>query len=286
MAKRILILGAGGQLGKALVARYPKATAYSRQDLDISDADAVEAIDWSSFDVVINAAAYVNADHSESDEARSMTWAANALGPRNLVKVCQEHDLHLIHFSSEYVFDGTKASHSEEESFSPLSVYGQTKAAADIVVGMLPKYHILRTTWVVGDGHNFVRTMMKLADLRIDPKVVDDQYGRLTFVSELVRAVEHILANDLKYGTYNLSNDGPINSWAEIARHVFEHIGHDVERVKKITTDEYKKDKALFAPRPTYSDLSLAKIQGTGFISEDHTTLLGDYIKQFPRNVE
>jgi dTDP-4-dehydrorhamnose reductase len=279
MQKRILITGSGGQLGNALVQTYPEATAVNRSMLDISDAKQVKDFDWSSYDVIINAAAYVNADHSETTEGREMTWSANAIGPRNLAQVALEHDLHLIHISSEYVYDGRQENIKEDYPFAPLSVYGQTKAAADIVVGLLPKYHILRTTWVVGEGHNFVKTMARLAELRIDPKVVNDQFGRLTFTQEITRAVDHILKKNIAYGTYNMSNSGKIKSWADIAADTFEIAGYDRNRVTPITTDDYKEDKQPFAPRPVHSDLDLTKIQATGFVSQDYGPMLVDYVK-------
>ena len=282
MSDRYLITGSGGQLGKALAEAYPEATTLSKSQLDIADDEQLEAIDWSNYDVVINAAAYVNADHSETVEGQAITWRANAEGPAKLSKIAIQYGLHLIHFSSEYVFDGTKSNHNEDESFSPLNVYGQTKAAADTIVGEVPKHHILRTTWVVGEGHNFVRTMNNLANLRIDPAVVNDQFGRLTFTSELVRAVGHILEKDIDSGTYNLSNSGQIRSFAEIAALTFELGGHDPERVKPISTEEYKEGKANFAPRPAHSDLDLSKIRKTGFISVDYEDLLPEYVAALP----
>lgn len=277
-SEKYIIVGAGGQVGKEICKLYPNARAVTREELDISSREQVEAFDWSKYDTIINAAAYVNADHSETSEGRDKTWKANAVGPRNLAEVAIRHSMHLIHFSSEYVFDGTKQNHDENEIFTPLSVYGQSKAAADLAVSLVPKHHILRTTWVVGDGHNFIKTMKNLADMRINPKVVHDQFGRLTFVSELGRAVKHILDRDIDSGTYNLSNSGKVSSWAELAAMTFELSGHDKDRVQFISTDEYKKEKVPFAPRPTYSDLDLRKIQLTGFESEDYEPLLESYI--------
>lgn len=279
MSEKILITGGGGQLGRALSLEFPEATVTDRESLDISDIEQVEGVDWSSYETILNAAAYVNADHSETPEGRLITWQSNAVGPRNLAKVAIKNNLHLIHVSSEYVFDGDNSNHKEDEGFSPLSVYGQTKAAADIAVSLVPDHHILRTSWVVGDGHNFVKTMKNLADMRIDPKVVDDQYGRLTFTSELVRAVKHILENDIERGTYNLTNSGQPRSWAEIAALTFKMAGHDDSRVKPISTNDYKKDKMPFAPRPTHSELDLSKIQATGFESQEYEPLLEQYIE-------
>lgn len=276
--ERIFITGSNGQLGKALKAKYPGAKAASREELDISDEDQVSNVDWSQYDIIINAAAYVNADEAETEEGRKRTWLVNAVGPRNLAKAALKHGIHLVHFSSEYVFDGSKQGHIEDEPFTPLSVYGQAKAAGDLSVSLVPNHHIFRTSWVVGDGHNFVRTMKRLADMRVDPRVVNDQYGRLTFVSELVRATDYVLNNNIPSGTYNLSNSGDIKSWAEIAADTFELAGHDPKRVKYISTDEYKEDKDPFAPRPKYSDMDLSKIQATGFESADYKPLLVEYV--------
>lgn len=265
---------------------YPQATAANRSILDISSAKQVESFVWSNYDVIINAAAYVNADHSETIEGREMTWRANAVGPGNLAKAALKHDLHLVHVSSEYVFDGTQENHKEDETFAPLSVYGQTKAAGDLIVSLVPKHHILRTTWVVGDGHNFVKTMVRLAELRIDPKVVNDQFGRLSFTQEIVRAIDHLIKSGAPYGTYNASNSGKIKSWAEIAADTFELAGYDRERVTFISTDEYKIDKQPFAPRPMHSDLDLTKLQATGFVSQDYVPMLAKYVNSLDRETQ
>lgn len=283
MSEKIFITGANGQLGRALAEKYPDATAASRSELDIADEDMVDDVDWTQYDIILNAAAYVNADRSETPEGRKVTWASNASGPRNLAKVAIKNGLHLIHFSSEYVFDGDTENHREDETFSPLSVYGQAKAAGDMAVSLVPRSHVLRTTWVVGSGHNFVKTMTRLGDMRIDPKVVNDQFGRLTFTSELVRAVEHILARGVDSGVYNLSNSGKVRSWADIAALTYRLAGHDPRRVKPVSTDEYRQDKTPFAPRPTYSDLDLSKIQRTGFVSTDYEPLMEDYINSLDR---
>ncbi|OGL23982.1 hypothetical protein A2791_03725 [Candidatus Saccharibacteria bacterium RIFCSPHIGHO2_01_FULL_46_30] len=280
---KIAILGSNGQLGRELAKNYPAADVYGHEDLDISDASRVDSVDWTQYDTIINAAAYVNADHSETPEGEALTWKANFEGPRNLARVAIQNNLHLIHFSSEYVFNGEISNHSEDEPFSPLSVYGKTKAAADAVVGEVPNHHIFRTTWVVGDGHNFVKTMARLAEMRIDPKVVDDQFGRLTFTSELARAVDYVLNNTVESGTYNLSNSGKIRSWAEVAALTYEIAGHDPSRVIPVTTAEYSSDKKNFAPRPIHSDLDLSKIQAKGFVSEDYEPIIREYVQSLEK---
>src|SRR5690606_29757497 len=139
---------------------------------------------------ILNAAAYTNVDGAETPEGRIAAWKVNATGPAILTRIALKHNLTLLHISTEYVFDGTQEIHTEDEPFSPLSVYGTSKAAGDTAVGLLPQHYILRTSWVIGEGKNFVRTMLGLAQKGVSPTVVADQIGRLTFTSELVRAID------------------------------------------------------------------------------------------------
>ena len=212
----IFIVGANGQLGTALRAQYPGAQFADINELDITSAQSVDAFDWSGIDTILNAAAYTNVDGAETAEGRVAAWSVNASAVANLVHACQKHGMTLVHISSDYVFDGTKKPHTEEESFSPLGVYGQSKAAGDLVAATLEKHYILRATWVIGEGKNFVRTMLGLAEKGISPSVVADQVGRLTFTSELVRIIDHLLTTGAPYGTYNATNDGTPASWAEM----------------------------------------------------------------------
>jgi dTDP-4-dehydrorhamnose 3,5-epimerase/reductase len=183
----------------------------------------------------------------------------------------------LVHISSDYVFDGSVKSHDESERFSPLGVYGQTKAAGDALVGSLPAHYILRSSWVIGDGANFVRTMASLADRGAEPAVVDDQHGRLTFAIEIARAISYLLNVRAPYGTYNLTNTGPIMSWADIARRVFVSRGRPDTAVRNVTTEQYAVGKNL-APRPPHSALNLDKIIATGFEPADAMTELERYL--------
>src|SRR4051812_1672426 len=259
-----LVLGAGGQLGRALTAAWPEATALTRAQLDLTDPAAVAAFDFSPYGVVVNAAAYTAVDAAETVEGRRVAWAVNVGGVAALVRAVREHRCTLVHISSDYVFDGSVPEHDESEPCSPLGVYGQTKAAADALVATLDRHYILRTSWVVGAGTNFVATMADLADRGVRPQVVADQEGRLTFTSEIARAADHLLRVAASYGTYNLSNSGPATSWAEIARTVFVARGRRAEDVTAVSTAEYGAGRNL-APRPRYSTLALDKIRATGF---------------------
>ena len=277
---KIFIVGANGQLGTALRAQYPESKFADIDELDITNAESVEAFDWSGIDTILNAAAYTNVDGAETPEGRIASWKVNATAVGNLARVASKHDMTLLHISSDYVFDGTTEPHMEDEPFSPLSVYGASKAAGDIIVGMLDKHYILRTTWVIGEGKNFVRTMLGLAERAISPAVVSDQIGRLTFTSELVRAIDHLLTTNAPYGTYNATNDGPLASWAEITRQIFADAGYNELQVTDTTTAEYFAGKEGIAPRPLGSDMSLDKLHATGFVSIDWQNDLKAYIEK------
>ncbi|GAB2888653.1 sugar nucleotide-binding protein [Nocardioides pacificus] len=276
--KRTLILGAYGQLGRALIEAFPDAHAVDRDELDIADTAALQAWPWHEYALVLNAAAYTAVDAAETPEGRRDAWATNVQGPAMLARLAREHQLTVVHYSTDYVFDGTATEHTEDEPLSPLGVYGQTKAAGDVAVTQAPRHYILRTSWVVGDGGNFVRTMQSLAAKGVSPSVVDDQIGRLTFTTELVRATRHLLDARVAYGVYNLSNAGEPTSWAALAKAVFELSGRSADDVTPISTEEYAAGK-LLAPRPQHSALSLERIRATGFEPEDALQALARYCR-------
>jgi dTDP-4-dehydrorhamnose 3,5-epimerase/reductase len=275
--KKTLIIGAGGQLGRALIMAMPSAIPISRSTMDLASPESITTFDFAPYGVVINAAAYTKVDAAETEVGRREAWAVNVGGVASLIEAARQHRFTLVHVSSDYVFDGSQALHTETEPFSPLGVYGQTKAAGDALLGSLPAHYLLRTSWVIGDGHNFVRTIASLADRGVSPDIVDDQFGRLTFTTEIGRAILHLLDTGAPYGTYNLSNDGDAMTWAGIARVVFQARGRDASSVRGVTTAEYGAGK-LLAPRPRHSLLSLDKIIGSGFQPTDAMTHLHAYL--------
>lgn len=276
---KILITGANGQLGLALRGKYPNAKSADINELDITSQESVNNYNWSGINTILNAAAFTNVDGAETQDGRISAWKVNSAAVANLVRVAAQHDLTLVHLSSDYVFDGTQNPHLETEDLSPLGVYGQTKAAGDIAISLLPKHYLIRTSWVIGDGKNFVRTMLSLGSKDIEPSVVSDQIGRLTFTSELVGAIDHLLTTQADYGTYNVSNDGEPASWADITREIFKLAGYNLN-VTDVTTAEYFAGKDNISPRPLNSVLSLDKIHGTGFVSSDWHEALANYIKK------
>lgn len=277
--KRTLIIGAYGQLGRALQFEFPDAECVDRDTFDMSDPAIISARNWSQYGLILNAAAYTAVDLAETDEGRKAAWESNASALANLALISNNYGVTLVHISSDYVFDGTMADHLETEPFSPLSVYGQTKAAGDLVITSSKRSYIVRSSWVIGDGNNFVRTMRSLAEKGVKPSVVNDQIGRLTFTGDLARAIKHLVDTDVEYGTYNLTGDGASASWADIAADVYELTGHDRNDVTGVTTADYYAGKAGIAPRPLQSTLNLDKIKATGFMPRDWHTALQEYLQ-------
>ena len=232
---RILITGAGGQLGSALREVFPEADARDRVAFDVTSS----ALDYRP-DLVLHAAAWTDVDGAESNPHAAE--AANVLGTRNVVRLGAP----VVYFSSDYVFDGEKTSpYVESDTPRPLSVYGRMKLAGEREVG---DGWVVRSSWLFGwTGRNFVRTMLELGRRQDEVAVVDDQRGSPTYVGHLAEATRTLL--DLPGGVWHVAADGDC-TWAEFAEAVFEDAGLRC-RVRPITSAELGRP----AVRPAYSAL-------------------------------
>ena len=289
--KRTLVTGCNGQLGRAVRAAaeargLPGFDYCDIDTFDLSNPDDYAKYDWSLYGAVINCGAYTAVDRAETPEGRVAAWRANATGPALLARTCAEHGITLVHVSSDYVFDGTAEVHTEDEPLSPLSVYGQSKAAGDLAAAGCPRHYVVRSSWVIGEGCNFVKTMKSLSDRVADSEdkldkitVVDDQLGRLTFTRDMAQAIFHLLGTHAPYGTYNCSGSGAVKSWADIARAVFEAANGNGDRVVPASTADYYASAAgPIAPRPVHSALDLSKLESVGFYMPDWEEELAGYI--------
>ncbi|MGN7950474.1 sugar nucleotide-binding protein [Microbacterium sp. 22215] len=281
--RRTLVIGASGQLGLALrdaLGDAPHIEYTTRETFDLGASDLANARRWRDYGTVINAAAYTAVDVAETAEGRAAAWAANVTGVAALARIATENGITLVHVSSDYVFDGSKhGAYAEDDAVSPLGVYGQTKAAGDAIVATVPRHFIVRTSWVIGEGHNFVRTMASLAERGIAPRVVADQIGRLTFTDDLASAIAHLLSTDAAPGVYNVTGSGEPRSWADIARTVYRVTGHDPASVSDVTTAEYFAGvERPVAPRPLNSVLDLSRIEATGWTPRDADAALEAYL--------
>jgi dTDP-4-dehydrorhamnose 3,5-epimerase len=279
MSKSFFIIGANGQLGTALRKQYPEARFADSDELDITDKTSVDAFDWEGIDVILNAAAYTNVDGAEAPEGKLAAWKVNDEAVGYLAETAKNHDMTVVHVSTAYVFDGTKPIYTESDAVSPLGEYAKSKAAGEARLASCEKSYVIRTDSVIGEGKNFVRTMLGLASKGIDPTVVADQMIRPTFTGELVRAIDHLLKTKAPYGIYNVTNEGAVVSWADFTRAIFREA--EVANVVHDTTlVEYSSSKEGIAPRPLNSVLDLSKIESTGFSPADWKDSLSEYVKK------
>lgn len=272
----VLVIGTG-QVGSALAAALPHAEVVGRDTVDLADPDSVRALDLRGYAAVVNAAAMTRVDDAETPAGRTEAWAVNATGPALLAARALEHGCALVHFSSDYVYDGTRPEHVETDPLAPLGVYGQSKAAGDLAVLAHPRGYVLRTSWVIGGGGDFVATMRRLARDGVSPSVVDDQVGRLTFASELARATAHLLSSGAAPGVYHVTGGGAPRSWAGWAREVFALSGRSPDDVTPVDTATYSAGRVL-APRPASSVLSTARLEATGFVPRDAAEQLAEHL--------
>lgn len=259
-AKKILVTGAQGQLGRALrEVLGERGEFHGRDTFDITNPPE---LDYRQYAAMINAAAYNNVDEAEND--RATAWAVNAHGPARLAEIARVNDLTLVHVSTDYVFDGARDSYDEAAPVAPLNFYGASKAAGEVGAAGVDKHYVVRTQWVYGDGGNFVDTMRGLAERGVEPRVVHDQVGRVTAATDLARAIVHLLDTRAEYGVYNVTGTGDAVGRDEIAMSIFIALGHDPAEVHPVTGDEFYGDRP-HAVRPARTVLDTSKIEATGF---------------------
>ncbi|NIL75464.1 dTDP-4-dehydrorhamnose reductase [Rhodococcus sp. B10] len=262
----ILVTGAGGQLGRQVVALagdrsdVDRVIGVTSGDLDITDATSVaDAVEPGL--VVVNCAAYTAVDAAETDFERAL--AVNAHGPRNLAEACARASATLIHVSTDYVFDGSAdAPYETDAATGPRSAYGRTKLAGEhAVLRALPSASVVRTAWVyTGDGADFVSTMRRLERERETVTVVDDQTGSPTYARDLAGGLLELATAPRPAGPIlHLTNSGTA-TWYDLARAVFAGVGADPDRVRPCSSAEFVRP----APRPSYSVLSGAEWERAG----------------------
>lgn len=252
--RKILVTGCNGQLGRAvnvLMGKNPDTEIINTDvdDLDITRVDSVLDIVRSvKPDAIINCAAYTAVDASESN--LDLAYKINAIGPRNLSIAATDVGARLMHISTDYVFDGEgKSPYREFDAVNPQGAYGKTKLEGErFVAQFADRFFIIRTAWLYGDGKNFVKTMLNLAQSRDSVSVVADQFGTPTSASELAKAIDFLLFTD-NYGLFHGTCEGSC-CWADFTEEIY-RIKDIHTRVNRITTDEYPTP----AKRPAYSVL-------------------------------
>lgn len=261
----VLVTGAGGQLGQAIqhiVGQYPevKFVFCSSSDLDITNKENCERV-FEQFqpDYCINAAAYTAVDKAESEPEKA--YAINVIGARQIASACKKYNTVLLHISTDFVFDGKHDKpYTETDPPNPTGIYGQTKLDGELAVQhACEKYFIVRTSWVYSQfGHNFMKTMLRLASDRDSLYVVNDQIGSPTNAVDLAEALLTIIISKKEaFGIYNFSNEG-VCSWYDFAKEIFSVNNISIE-VHPIPTTAYPTP----AKRPSYSVLDKSKIKET-----------------------
>ena len=287
--KKILVTGCNGQLGRAIRKEYAASDVeFINTDvvegegvvsLDITDVDAVlKLVRAEKPDVIINCAAHTNVDKCE--EQWDLAYKINAIGPRNLSIAATEVDAKMIHVSTDYVFEGNGTRpYTEFDAPNPVSAYGKTKLEGENFVKEFAKKHfILRTAWLYGDGKNFVKTMLALAENHDELNVVCDQVGTPTSAVELAKMI-HYLEGTENYGTFHATCEGDTN-WADFAEAIFKRAGKNV-KVKHVTSKQYKEMNPASANRPAYSILEDYMIKLTSdFVMADWQDALDVYMKE------
>ena len=258
---RILVTGAGGQVGHELVEvfRDHDVVALAHGQLDLADRDAVlGAITSAAPDVVVNAAAYTAVDACETEI--DTAWAVNALGVRHVADGARRVGAHVCHLSTDYVFDGTRPDpYVEWDLPAPASMYGRSKLGGERELG--PADTIVRTSWVCGyHGGNMVKTVLRLAGEHDSLSFVADQRGHPTFADDLAGVIRRLVV-ERRGGLFHVTNQGAV-SWFEFARAVLVAAGLDPDRVAPIATADLH--PARPAPRPANSVLDNAALRLSG----------------------
>ena len=251
--KKILVTGCNGQLGREIQKEYENDGAMlictDVGDLDISDNEQVmRYVRDLQPDVIMNCAAYTAVDACENEW--DLAYRINAIGPRNLAIAARETGAKLMHISTDYVFEGNAHEpYTEFDEVHPVSAYGKTKLEGErFVQQFAERYFILRTAWLYGEGNNFAKTMLRLAESHDEVRVVCDQFGSPTSAAELAK-VMHRLAPTENYGLFHATCEGSC-SWADFAEEIFRLAGKTT-KVTRVTTEEY----GSTTKRPAYSVL-------------------------------
>ena len=292
---RVLVTGANGQLGRALVralaagegslGAVPEAFAAAEVDatdtaeIDIANASSVDA--WfdahDPYDVVFNCAAFTNVDGCETQP--ELAFSVNATGPENLARACERTGATLVHISTDYVFAGDGVlPYVETDEPAPVSTYGHSKLEGELRArAACARTQIVRTAWMYGDGHNFVRTMLLLAQKHDEVIVVSDQLGNPTSADDVASELLRIALAE-EYGVWHCTNEG-ICSWADLAEAVFELAGLPC-KVRRCTSEEWQFAHPSSAVRPKFSALENARLERVfGNRMRDWRDALADYVE-------
>jgi dTDP-4-dehydrorhamnose reductase len=278
---RVLIAGAEGMLGTELVQEFGGANevlGLGRKELDITNAvQCSDCIARFLPDAIINAAALTDVDGCETSQERA--FLVNGQGPANLASAAAQTGCLLVHYSTDYVFDGTnQAPYTEADAANPLSIYGKSKLRGEEMVRRLsPEHLILRTSWAFGrNGRNFIRTVAAAARKQLELRVVHDQRGSPSYVFDLARHTRMMVERRCR-GTYHVTNLG-VCTWHELAVYVVRCLGLEDVTVMAVSTREFPRP----APRPANSVLENARLKREGLpLMRPWQEAVAEYVKTY-----
>ncbi len=269
---KFFITGSNGQLGRELSKQLDELgidyAGYDVPELDITNYESsLQLIKQENPDIIINCAAMTNVDGCETNEEQA--FLVNETGAENMAKIANELDIPVVQVSTDYVFEGENTNgrpYLESDEVNPQSVYGKSKLQGENKVKEnSDKAYIVRTAWLYGDGHNFVKTMLKLSDNHDEVTVVDDQVGSPTSTVDLAKAIID-LSDTGAYGTYHATCEG-VCSWADFAQEIFNKAGKQT-KVVPVTSEQYEQIAGkTVAKRPHYSVLENANLEKLGINS-------------------
>ncbi len=247
----ILILGSQGLLGGEFKRTFSRALGWDRKEIDISEAESLEnkilALGQKPA-AIINCAAYNNVDGAEKEKDKAFLINATAVG--NLAKVCGKLDILLVHFSTNYVFDGEKGEYAEIDQPNPISVYGQSKYEGEkLLEANCLRYYLIRTSVLFGQEaespyakKSFIEVMLGLSEKTATIKAVNDETNSLTYAADLAKAVEDLIVKKFSYGIYHIINSGQA-SWYDFAREIFSISGKKINLVPVKSTEFLRQAK-------------------------------------------
>lgn len=279
---KILVTGYKGQLGYDVVneatSRGIEAVGVDIDEMDITNQNQVNTVIKSgNYDAVVHCAAWTAVDKAEEPELFDTVKKVNATGTKYIADVCEELDIPMMYFSTDYVFDGEGTTPwNEYDERHPLNVYGLTKAQGEEYVEKLKKHFIIRIAWVFGkNGNNFIKTMLRLGKERGAVSVVNDQIGNPTYTYDLAKLVVDMIQTD-KYGKYHATNSGDFISWYDFACEIFKQAGMDV-KVTPVDSDQFPAK----AKRPKNSRMNQTELDKNGFNRlPAWQNALGRYLKE------
>lgn len=279
---KLLVTGYKGQLGFDVVneahSRGIEAVGVDIDEMDITNQNQVNTVIKSgNYDAVVHCAAWTAVDKAEEPELFDTVKKVNATGTKYIADVCEELDIPMMYFSTDYVFDGEGTTPwNEYDERHPLNVYGLTKAQGEEYVEKLKKHFIIRIAWVFGkNGNNFIKTMLSLGKERGAVSVVNDQIGNPTYTYDLAKLVVDMIQTD-KYGKYHATNSGDFISWYDFACEIFKQAGMDV-KVTPVDSDQFPAK----AKRPKNSRMNQTELDKNGFNRlPAWQNALGRYLKE------